>query len=71
MAELLLTPQGNLAYSAGFDDDSPPPLRLRMKGVYGFDGYVVNSPAIAARKGCSILKSRCYGSESLGATTVS
>src|SRR3954463_12367581 len=42
-----------------------------MKGVYGFDGYVVNSPAIAARKGCSTLKSRCCGSGALGATTVS
>src|SRR3954465_1567445 len=41
-----------------------------MKGVYGFDGYVVNSPAIAARNGCSTLKSRCGGSGSLGATVI-
>src|SRR3954466_9061701 len=71
MAELLLTPQGTISYSAGFDVDSPPPLRLRMNGVYGFDGYVISSPAIAARKGCSTLKSRCGGSGSFGTTTVS
>src|SRR3954468_6251745 len=42
-----------------------------MNAVYGLDGYVVSSPAIAARKGCSTLKSRCGGSGSLGTTTVS
>src|SRR4051812_49964370 len=42
-----------------------------MNAAYGFDGYVVSSPAIAARKGCSTLKSRCGGSGSLGTTTVS
>src|SRR3954468_22715493 len=71
MADLLLTPQGKLSYSAGLDDDSPTPRRLRMNSVYGFDGYVVSSPAIAARKGCSTLKSRCCGSGTLGVTTVS
>src|SRR4051812_26720117 len=71
MADLLLTPQGKLPYYAGFDDDSPISRRLRMNGVYGFDGYVVSSPAIAARKGCSTLKSRCGGSGAFGATTVS
>src|SRR3954465_9820205 len=69
VAELLLTLQGKLPYSAGLDDDSPASRRLRMNAVYGFDGYVVSSPAIAARKGCSTLKSRCGGSGSFGAPT--
>src|SRR3954463_13626590 len=71
MADLLLTPKGQLSYYAGFDEDSPTSRRLRMNGVYGFDGYVVSSPAIAARKGCSTLNSRCGVSGSFGATTVS
>src|SRR3954464_10162969 len=71
MAELLLMPQGKLPYSAVVDDDSPTSRRLRMNAVYGFDGYVISSPAIAARKGCSTLKSRCGGSGSFGATIIS